>query len=68
MFEFLMLIGFLGAGFSHWRPEMKRAKGQPPEGEKEGLARKRRCIKKEGPVARKFSLGPDRVLPAKAWG
>jgi hypothetical protein len=31
MFEFLMLIGFLGAGFSHWRPWEKGAAGANPE-------------------------------------
>jgi hypothetical protein len=34
MFEFLMLIGFLGAGLCHWQPRAESESAEPEERDK----------------------------------
>jgi len=48
MFEFLMLIGFLGAGFSHWRPVTRGTKRPRGEGGEEKATHGRKKDGKEG--------------------
>jgi hypothetical protein len=49
MFEFLMLIGFLGAGLCHWQPRAEIESAEPKERKKkdgEAKVRERRQVRK----------------------